>query len=1043
MKLVDRSPRTWFHIGQGLLIGIGVVGIGACGGGGGGSGSGSSQFRIDEVSNGFGRLLPYEIAVRDASGNPTNRVIEITNYSELAQNLTAANPIRPPTQWPTAAVLPNQQPGNHFIYVRFTQPIDIDSVLDNVPGSAENLRGAIKVSHFIPGASGLTDIKGRGFVGGKSYGPDVGTDGRLVLTTWVTRDPTDPTNTNLPLHAAIPQAVGFPGTESSFAGDDILLDPNTFVFVVDQAEDGLANHETFPSDTNGSQIQIRINEDVLSTSGRHIVEVGFTSSTVGPDRVSPEISGIIPGPSAENVDPETNIELQFTEPLQLLSFATLDTGRPPALSSAMAIEFGPDAQRVRVPFFIRPFSIFDFSRIEVVPAYNFPGSGPEVEGTTCGTFGIVQIETFINQFRDLTGVRNQGTKDQTFTTREGTGIVNAPVTPDAIYVGRGGATPGLSVIDLNGFGGSTGNPTYDPARPIKEGNTNYPNNPNVGVNGANLVPPLQPGTCTINGGSEGVFTLTKDSSLNDLLARAPLLDSVGDMVIGHALDLTFNNAAPFGCQAGGGNICAATGLKQTLLQSGGANSLAPSTTAAFPLKTINGGENLVSWAPCPNPPPILFPPLCLSPLILSQEPTAPGLLNLLVPGTNSRGNPGLNSPPTSMLTKQQNSFFVGPTPPQPLVSFCGLYSMRQQVGHFLYVVDRVAGEIVVLNSNRMTVIDRIATPDPTSLAMSPNVDLLAVTNENADQVSFIDTDPASSSFHQVVRTVRVGVGPTGIAWETGNEDIFVCNQGDGSVTLISAFSLRPRKTLRNQITRPIDVALTPRQIFFGFQRGVYYAYILNQDGNCAVFESGPDGINGWGFDDTVGSLPFNFFRPKAIQPDVQRLNSAVWIVHEKPLDANGLPTGATGGAISVVGISSGIRGIIPITTSSLIPSFRDLGFSVQGSIGEGPNGLSGVPVDIAFDNMVNTTALNNYNTNFSAGQPLSINGKSLVRGSGVFTTPSSAPAFMFLAVPNPGVVDVLELDTGTLQRIDANVFRPGIQSIPAPNVTSVVDYLRQ
>ena len=89
------------------------------------------------------------------------------------------------------------------------------------------------------------------------------------------------------------------------------------------------------------------------------------------------------------------------------------------------------------------------------------------------------------------------------------------------------------------------------------------------------------------------------------------------------------------------------------------------------------------------------------------------------------------------------------------------------------------------SSNRFTVIDRVRTPEPTSLAMAPNLDFLAVTNEGADQVTFIDTDPSSATFHEVVRTVPVGVGPTGIAWESGNEDIFVCNQADGSVTIIS------------------------------------------------------------------------------------------------------------------------------------------------------------------------------------------------------------------------------------------------------------------
>jgi hypothetical protein len=328
--------------------------------------------------------------------------------------------------------------------------------------------------------------------------------------------------------------------------------------------------------------------------------------------------------------------------------------------------------------------------------------------------------------------------------------------------------------------------------------------------------------------------------------------------------------------------------------------------------------------------------------------------------------------------------------------------------------------------------------------MSPNLDLLAVTNESADQVSFIDTDPSSSSFHEVVRTVAVGVGPTGIAWEPGNEDIFVCNQADRSVTVLSAFSLRPRKTIRNQITRPVDLAITPRQFGFGFLRGVYFGYILNQDGTVAVFESGPDGVNGWGFDDTIGSLPFRFFQPKAIQADVQRLNSAVWIAHENPLTVNGDPTGQTGGALSNVGISSANPGLIPLTSGAVVnPQFRNMGFGVFTSVGEGPLGLSGVPTDMAFDNMLNVTALTNYSTQFSAGQPLSINGKAIVRFSGNLIGPVAAPQFMFLAVPNPGVVDVLELSTGTVQRVDANVFQPGTQSIPASNVRVVADFFRQ
>ena len=106
------------------------------------------------------------------------------------------------------------------------------------------------------------------------------------------------------------------------------------------------------------------------------------------------------------------------------------------------------------------------------------------------------------------------------------------------------------------------------------------------------------------------------------------------------------------------------------------------------------------------------------------------------------------------------------------------------------VVDRAAGEVVVFNSNRFTIIDRIRTPDPTSLAMSPNLDLLAVSNQTAGTVTFVDIDPTSATFHQIVKTTKVGNGPLGIAWEPGNEDIIVCNTGDSTVSIISATRCR-------------------------------------------------------------------------------------------------------------------------------------------------------------------------------------------------------------------------------------------------------------
>ena len=1030
-----------------------------------GPGGASSRMGIAQSSNGFGTLLPHRIHAADDQGQPTPKIIEVTKLSHLADNVSLVNPVLPPVEWPTAAVLPNGEPGNHFLYTEFRQPLDRDSVLDASPAASLgfNLTGTITVVGVDPLTGTVTPIAGRGFIGGFTYGlvdPDDPT--RLRFERWIDKDGkalvvagyeglaagTD--------HAGRP-GWGFPGTEGNgFGGDRSLRSDRSFVFVPD-ADHDLSTHETFPV---GLQIQMRMTEGVQARDGGYLLDEGLASSTVGPDTIPAEVAvsgqsqqpAISPGNGDGNVDPRTSILVTFTEPVLPPTIGRIFDGTSPPLGAAIEIAFGPSTARVTVPYSILPLSVYDLSRLELIPTYNFPGSGPAGDGFGCGSFSQISVTVHGAQFTDLNGNPNTLAPATFFTTAEGPGLVNAPVAPDAIYVARGGSEPGISVIDLNGYGQGCGNPTYDIAHPILEGNTNFPNNLNVAIQGSLLIPPLAPGTCTFNGGSPGVFSLVRDSSLRDKVAGYPILQSVGDMALGHALDNVFNNSLPFGCQAGGGNLCAQSGLKAIAIAAGGPNTVMPPTPTSPPIKTALGGENLVSWAPHPNPPPLVFPPLCLSPLIGVQEPTsvntlALGLSNLLVPG-NPFGQPSAGIPPTGMLALEQNIWFTGPSPPQTNIANCSPFMTRQQVGQFLYIIDRVAQEVVVFNSNRFLVIERIRLPDPTSLAMSPNLEFLAVTNQRSDLVSFIDTDPTSSSFHQVIKTVPVGRGPIGIAWEPGNEDILVCNQADGTVSVLSALTLNVRKVLSNQLQQPFEVAITPRQLGFGFSRGVYFAYILNGDGSVALFESGPGGINGWGYDDVIGQAPFRFHNPKTIQPDITNLNSGVWIVHEDPLDpSTGTTTGQSGGAVSNMAITSGTIGIIPLDPGFFSnPQLRDLQFSVLASIGEGPEGLTGIPVDIAIDNQRNLTALTNYSTQFSAGFPLSINGKSLVKSFQGAIMPVAAPQFLFLAVPTSsqgiGVVDVLELAAG-YRRVDTNVFQEGVQSIPVPQAMGLMDYTRQ
>ncbi len=267
------------------------------------------------------------------------------------------------------------------------------------------------------------------------------------------------------------------------------------------------------------------------------------------------------------------------------------------------------------------------------------------------------------------------------------------------------------------------------------------------------------------------------------------------------------------------------------------------------------------------------------------------------------------------------------------------------------------------------------------------------------------------------------------------------------MSIISAFSLEVRKVLSSQLNQPFDVAITGRQFNYGLFRNVYFGYIMNRSGKVALFESGPNGVNGWGYDDVVGSAVTTFQNPKGIQPDYKSAFSGVWIVHEGPIHPE---TGAEGSpgtpAISRLFVESGFTGVIPLTVSSLlVPQLRDNNLAVNPSLG--PDALSGVPVDIAFDNQKNFGALVNNLTQFSAGVATANNGKSLMRSVGAITN-TCEPNYMFVAVPSPsfgseGVVDVIDMSGSGFDRVDTSAFSSGVQSIPCTNASGLMDYWRQ
>ena len=1046
--------------------------LAACGGGPSSSGGSSTLMQLTEASNGFGLLLPYQVFKPGPNGLPTQQLIAIRTTKDLVDNVTPSNPILPVIEWPTTASLPDGDPGNHFIYIEFDQDVQISSVLDKSPAGQANsgLIGPVQVLAIDPANAQSIPVLGRVFIGGKSYyGPDPDDPPNLKLEQLVELDPSGKPVAVVLANGDTP-GLGFPGTEDAtpFPGSAKLLGDNVLVFVVDSDGD-LTTHDdgTFPVNR---QIQMRASTATRSVSNKALKYSVVAGGTVGTDTLPPEVLVTAPPGSVPlmqpafgdtDVDPETTVTILFSEPIQPLTLGSLLDGNPPQVSSSVELKFGPATQQTKVPFHVMPESVFNLTTWTFYPTFAFPGSGPAL--AQCGTYNQVNVDVITAQFDDLASAanKNQLPANSFFTTGEGPGIVNAPVSPDAIYVGRTGAIPGVAVIDLNGFGQGTGNPTFDfTYKTFPPGNTNFPNNPNLVQYGPNLHPPVFPGTCTIDGGSGGAFTLTKDSSLDDLLIRSPLISTIDDIMIGQALDVVFNNGKDTtGCQTGGGNFCAITGKKLISTAFETVSTLGPPQFGQLPASIVPGGANQINWGPHPNPPALIFPPLCLQPYIGGQEPTSIysstpvisgglGLSNLLVPGV-ALGDPLNGTPPSGLLARYQNAYFEGPDRASlPNSGACFTYMVRQQVGQFLYLIDRGRREVVVLNSNRFSVIDRIPLADPTDLAMGPNLDFLAVSNQKSDTVSFIDIDPRSSGFHQVVKETTVGRAPRGIAWDPGNEDIMVCNEGEDSVSIISAFGFNVRRVVKGSLNGPFDVVISQRQLAWGYFRDVYFAWILNRNGNLTLFESGPNGTNGWGFDDTIGVVPFSFENPKKITLDVRNVFGAVWVVHENPIDpATGNKTNLPGGAVSRVNISGGLLGLLPLGIGNFLinPQFRDLSFSVEVSIG--PSQLTGIPVDIAFDNLNNLGGVSNaIDPKFAAGQPILLNGKSTVKLRGATYVPSYSPDYMFLAVPNsnegPGVVDVISLNSG-FTRFDTSAYLPGVQSIPAPGVILVSDYWRQ
>lgn len=980
-----------------LFAVAGLVSTG-CTGGTKGDPDNRGDFKVVSISTGSGSVYPYRIRTTDSFGNPTSTVVNIESADTLKQFVNGNNGVLPVATFPTSALLPDGNPGNHFMHFTFSHKLRVDSILSNLLADQANsgLTGSLAILAYDPSTETSVTVEGRGFVNGYTYFNEGGT---LRLVKAVEEDGNG-------IRVLDSRATGFP----NFPGAADLVGKKAFTFVADDDSD-LAQLDIFP---NNRLLRIVVTNAVRDSENDILEQEVGVATTVGSDPNPPQVLGytgspqISPGNGQTGIDPTGSILVRFNKPVQpgdVGAFFDPTLFTPP--TGGVSLSVTAAAVTFPVIYYADPVSYGDLMNYIVRPAYNLPGQS-QVDVT-------VQATTITS----LTGQPIGQAVTTSFTTGDGPGIVNAPVAPEAIYIGIGGAEPGVAVIDLNGFGQGTGDIT----------NTRWPLNPNIGVPG--VLPSMAPGTSNLDSGGSGVLTLTQDTNGNTRLLRDPIVGDVTDIHIGAPLDLIYNNE----------------NINRNANRSNQINELLGAAMAG----------NVVTQPPIPNPPRLVFPPPNPNRAIFGEEPAVKSSLG--PPGALVTGGPpagcaavGLNllvrGNPFSSVQNELGLYgttfmgvFVGPQPPPasppPPPPFCP-FTSRQQVGHFLYVLDRDNRQVLVVNSNRFTVLDTIQLSDPVSMAMSPNMTRLAVTNFASSTVSFIDIDPTSSRFHQVVTETRVESGPTGIAWQPDGEDVLCVSTDANFLTVISGLDFSVRRTVGGFLNGPIDIIATERYLASGNGSACYYAYILNSNGTIAIFESGPDGVNGIGFNDIIGSVTnVSFPRARAMILDQSVAAGGVFIGHT---DDAGL------GQVSRLNLTSTPTGVLPLNPSSggfiLPPTYRQKEWTVTQRFGglspttPVQDQLSGNSVvDLCTDDLQNLGGLlgqgNAYAPSYNQ-TPYQHSGKHVVKAVPGGVAASTTPRLMFIALSDTGNVDVVEMQTGTR-----------VATLAVPGVRVVANYWRQ
>lgn len=834
--------RDWTR--KGWVVGVAtlaVLGVSACGGGGGGAGGGRGDELDDPVITLFG---------------PTGK------YSQTPEEANSSGgAIKPPT-------MPTSTTTNQFIRLEVPFVVDRHDITspDPVYRPFSQLNGNLVITDAI-GAH----VPGIALVNG------VDSTGRFRGN--------DP---------------GFP-KDLSGSGADRNLGPGVILYVADDGDGDLATVAAFggsttDSDSNPTTTDITVMRVSLGELNGRTIDAFYTVNVlnsslldiIGPKIVS--ISADTPDPAdpldASKCAPTTRFIVRFNEPCiptTVGKSAELDgtpflgnlprlplPGNPPSKplpNTHITATLNVNRSQLFLPCDVRPLNSNNLAAYIVTPLVDLPASR---------TINIVVVDGNGNRDANLTpfsasdlfgnlhlsGADVRGI----FAVGKGRAPACAPVSPEVFYWLPIGGN-GIGAVDLNGQGFTTNTPGHGASDyrhaaiisrsgststtailgkgnryswPVGTGSFIY--GPGFSIGGeswqggpndvGNVGTPI-PG---INEMSSGFETLVRNADGDVILTGTNdgTLGVVADLVVGDFLDAAIADTQ---------SVFNSPGFHTSFFWGGGLS------------------RNALGDPPIPNPPPLRYW-VGLNPIDILIDQNAPLAKARMIEGEEVWA--GTQSSYNFVVPDKVNPIDADDAPtggavngPSPQTGTAVVaYAARQQVGNYLYAVDATAGLLQVVNSNTFQIITTLDLPQPSGVAVMPNNRFIFTANAGNDTMSVIGADPTQPDFHTELAQIPVGRGPTTISCQGNGEDVFVVNSLDNTISIVELGTLTVRKTLDALIDGPRDVVLTARQNGFGWSAGVYFGYIANFTGNnVVVYESGPDGPQGIGCNNVLGSLP--------------------------------------------------------------------------------------------------------------------------------------------------------------------------------------------